>query len=135
MKNWLGFDCLGQDCKDNHRVSILYVRGVEGVKVGVGVITRRIIWRITSRDTQCSRRVLNGGVYRAGRGMEAHRGGSFTVGAFLDACSRSQRLSVSSGGRGRGSLLLMEGEAMEMFSRLRIMLVASKETEGIKTGG
>ena len=29
----------------------------------------------------------------------------------------------------------MEGEAMEMFSRLRIMSVASKETEGIETGG
>ena len=29
----------------------------------------------------------------------------------------------------------MEGEAAEMFGGLRIMLVASKKTEGIKTGG
>ena len=70
-----------------------------------------------------------GGVYGVGRGMEACHRGSFTVGAFLDACSRSQRLSASSGGRGRGSLSLMEGEAAEMFGRLRITPVASKETE------
>ena len=67
--------------------------------------------------------------------MEAHHRGSFTVGAFLDVCSRSRRLRASSRGRGRGSLLLTEGEAVEMFGRLRIMLVASKETEGIETGG
>ena len=67
--------------------------------------------------------------------MEAHRRGSFTVGAFLDVCSQSQRLRVSSGGRGRGSLSLTKGETAEMFSGLRISLVASKETEGIKTGG
>ena len=42
---------------------------------------------------------------------------------------------MSSGGRGRGSLLLTEGEATEMFGRLRIMPVASKEAEGIKMGG
>ena len=42
---------------------------------------------------------------------------------------------MSSRGRGRGSLLLMEREATEMFSRLRITLVASKKTERIKTGG
>ena len=42
---------------------------------------------------------------------------------------------MSSRGRGRGSLLLMEGEAAEMFGRLRITPVASKETEGIKMGG
>ena len=69
------------------------------------------------------------------RGMEAHHRGSFTIGAFLNECSQSQRLSISSRGRGRGSLLLMEGEAMEMFGRLRITLVASKETKGIKIEG
>ena len=42
---------------------------------------------------------------------------------------------ASSRGRDRGSLLLMEGEAVEMFSRLRIMPVASKKTEGIETEG
>ena len=42
---------------------------------------------------------------------------------------------MSSGGRGRGCLLLMDGEALEMFSRLRAMPVASKKTEGIKTEG
>ena len=42
---------------------------------------------------------------------------------------------MSSRGRGRGSLLLTEGEAAEMFSGLRITPVASKKTEGIKTGG
>ena len=42
---------------------------------------------------------------------------------------------MSSRGRDRGSLLLTEGEATEMFGRLRIMPVASKETERIKTGG
>ena len=67
--------------------------------------------------------------------MEACRGRSFTVGAFLDVCSQSQRLSASSRGRDRGSLLLMEGEAVEMFSILRISPVASKETEGIKIEG
>ena len=67
--------------------------------------------------------------------MEAHHRGSFTIGAFLDACSWSQRLSASSRGRGRGSLSLTEGEATKMFSRLRITLVASKETEGIETRG
>ena len=69
-----------------------------------------------------------------GRGIEVHCRGSFTVGTFLNVCSWSQRLKASSGGRGRGSLLLMEGEAMEMFSGLRIMPVAFKETEGIKLG-
>ena len=67
--------------------------------------------------------------------MEAGHRGSFTVGAFLDVCSQSQRLRASSRGRGRGSLSLTEGEAAEMFGRLRIMLVASKETEGIEMGG
>ena len=67
--------------------------------------------------------------------MEAHCRGSFTVRVFLDACSQSQRLRASSGGRGRGSLSLMKGEAMEMFDRLRVMPVASKETEGIKKEG
>ena len=67
--------------------------------------------------------------------MEACHGGSFTIGVFLNACSQSWRLSTSSGGRGRGSLLLMEREALEMFSRLRITLVASKKTEGTQTGG
>ena len=76
-----------------------------------------------------------GGVYEVGRGMEACCRGSFTVGAFLNACSRSRRLRASSGGRGRGSLSLMEGEAVEMFSRLRITLVASKKTEGIEMRG
>ena len=38
-------------------------------------------------------------------------------------------------GRGRGSLSLTEGEAPEMFSRLKITSVASKETEGIKSEG
>ena len=42
---------------------------------------------------------------------------------------------MSSGGRGRGSLSLTEGEATEMFGGLWIMPVASKETEGIKMGG
>ena len=42
---------------------------------------------------------------------------------------------MSSGGRGRGSLLLTDGEAAEMFGRLRIALVASKKAEGIKMGG
>ena len=76
-----------------------------------------------------------GGVYGAGRGMEACHRGSFTVGAFLDTCSWSQRLRASSGGRGRGSLSLTEGEATEMFGGLRITLVASKETKGIEMGG
>ena len=67
--------------------------------------------------------------------MEACRGGSFTVRVFLNVCSWSWRLSASSGGRGRDSLLLREGEAVEMFGRLRITPVASKETEGIKMGG
>ena len=67
--------------------------------------------------------------------MEAGCRGSFTVRVFLDACSRSWRLRMSSGGRGRDSLSLMEGEATEMFSGLWIMLVASKETEEIKMGG
>ena len=67
--------------------------------------------------------------------MEARCGGSFTIRVSLDACSQSWRLSVSSRGRGRGSQLLMEREAAEMFSRLWILLAASKETEGIKTGG
>ena len=99
------------------------------------VITQRIIWRITSRDAWCSRRVLDGGVYRVGRGMEAHYGRSFTVRVFLDACSQSGRLSTSFGGRGRGSLLLKEGEATEMFGRLRITPVTFKKTEGIEMGG
>ena len=76
-----------------------------------------------------------GGVYEVGRGMEACCRGSFTVGAFLNACSQSRRLRASSGGRGRGSLSLTEGEAAEMFGGLRITPVASKETEGIETGG
>ena len=42
---------------------------------------------------------------------------------------------MSSRGRGRDSLLLTEGEAVEMFSRLRITPIASKKTEGIETGG
>ena len=67
--------------------------------------------------------------------MEACYRGSFTVRAFLDACSQSQRLRANSGGRGRGSLLLIEGEAMEMFGGLRITPVASKETKGIKMEG
>ena len=67
--------------------------------------------------------------------MEAGHRGSFTVRAFLNVCSWSRRLRASSGGRGRGSLSLMEEEAVEMFSRLWITPVASKETEGIKTGG
>ena len=66
--------------------------------------------------------------------MEAGRRGSFTVRAFLNACSWSWRLRASSGGRGRGSLSLMEGEATEMFGGLRITLVASKKAKGIKTG-
>ena len=73
-------------------------------------------------------------MYRVGRGMEAGCRGSFTIGAFLDACSRSRRLRASSEGRGRSSLSLTEGEAAEVFSRLWIMPVASKETEGIKSG-
>ena len=67
--------------------------------------------------------------------MEAHCGGSFTIRVFLNVCFQSWRLSISSKDRGRGSLLLMEEEAMEMFSGLRITLVASKKTEGIKMGG
>ena len=74
-------------------------------------------------------------MYRVERGMKAYCRASFTVRAFLNVCSRSWRLRASSGGRGRGSLLLMEGEAVEMFGRLWITLVASKETEGIKMGG
>ena len=74
-------------------------------------------------------------MYRVGRGIEACHGGRFTVRAFLNACSQSQRLSMSSRGRGRDSLLLTEGEAVEMFGRLRIIPVASKKTEGIKTEG
>ena len=58
--------------------------------------------------------------------MEAHCRGSFTIRVFLDACFQSWRLRASSRGRGRDSLLLMEGEAVEMFSGLRIMPVASK---------
>ena len=67
--------------------------------------------------------------------MEACHGGSFTTRVFLDVCSQSRRLSVSSRGRGRGSLLLTEGKAVEMFGRLRITPVASKKTEGIETEG
>ena len=67
--------------------------------------------------------------------MEACCRGSFTVRVFLDACSWSQRLGASSRGRGRGSLLLTEGEAAEMFGGLRISPVASKEAEEIKMGG
>ena len=48
--------------------------------------------------------------------------------------AQSQRLNMSSRGRDRGSLLLTEREAMEMFGRLRIMLVASKKAKGIKMG-
>ena len=72
-------------------------------------------------------------MYGAGRGIEAYHRGSFTVEAFLNVCSQSWRLSTSSGNRGRGSLLLTEREAVEMFGGLRITLVASKETKGIKT--
>ena len=42
---------------------------------------------------------------------------------------------MSSRGKGRGSLLLMEGEAVQMFSGLRITPVASKQTKKIKMGG
>ena len=42
---------------------------------------------------------------------------------------------MSSRGRGRGILFLTEKEATEMFSRLRIVPVASKMAEGIKMGG
>ena len=70
-----------------------------------------------------------------GRGIEACCRRSFTIRAFLDMCSQSQRLRASSRDRGRGSLLLMEGEATEMFGRLRIMPVASKKTEGIEIEG
>ena len=42
---------------------------------------------------------------------------------------------MSSEGKGRGSLLLTEGEATEIFGRLRITPVASKKTKGIKMGG
>ena len=42
---------------------------------------------------------------------------------------------MSSEGKGRGSLLLTEGEAIEMFGRLRITPVASKNTKRIKMGG
>ena len=41
---------------------------------------------------------------------------------------------MSSGDRSRGSLLLTEGEAAEMFDRFRITLATSKKIEGIKTG-
>ena len=67
--------------------------------------------------------------------MEACHGGSFTIGVFLNVCSQSQRLSISSRDRGKGILLLTDGEAAELFSRLRIMPVASKKAERIKTGG
>ena len=73
-------------------------------------------------------------MYEAGRGIEAHCRGSFTIRVFLDVCSQSWRLSASSGGRGRGSLLLTEGETAKMFSGLRITLVASKRLRGLKWG-
>ena len=78
---------------------------------------------------------MDEGVYGAERRIKAHCRGSFTIGAFLDACSQSWRLRASSKDRGRGSLSLIEEEAMEMFGGLRIMLVASKETKEIKSGG
>ena len=78
---------------------------------------------------------MDGGVYRVGRGMEACCRESFTIGAFLNAYSQSRRLNVSSGDRGRGSLLLTDGEASKLFSRLRITPVASKKTKRIKIGG
>ena len=74
-------------------------------------------------------------MYRARRGMEACYRESFTIGMFLDVCSQSRRLNVSSKGRGRDSLLLMDGEAAELFNGLRSIPVAFKKTKEIKMEG